>query len=134
MIKFFTFHMKTYQIYKEFSRVTCSAAFYMVCDNFIFLYGQIFERLTTVSKWALRTPCSAGAYIQYMGGIEPGTPKLPSTLTYLARVAFITKVDFTDNIHQGQNRSHSKYFLDNIRGSNIPLVTTIKYSLFEAKT
>ncbi len=23
---------------------------------------------------------------------------------------FITKVDFTDNIHQGQNRSHSKYF------------------------
>ena len=28
--------MKTYQIYKEFSRVTCSAAFYIVCDNFIF--------------------------------------------------------------------------------------------------
>ena len=33
MIKF-TFHMKTYQIYKEFSRLTCSAAFYIVCDNF----------------------------------------------------------------------------------------------------
>ena len=72
-----------------------------------------------------------------MGGIEPGTPIITATLTYLARVKigwmlypFITKVDFTDNIHQGQNRSHSKYFLDNIRGSNIhpisTLVTTIK--------
>ncbi len=47
MIKVFTFHMKTYK------RLTCSAAFYIVCDNFIFLNGQIFERLTTVSKWAL---------------------------------------------------------------------------------
>ena len=89
MIKF-TFHMKTYQIYKEFSRVTCSAAFYIVCDNFIFVYG----------------------YIEYMGCIEPGTPIITATLTYLARGwmldPFITNVDFTDNIHQGQNRSHSK--------------------------
>jgi hypothetical protein len=38
---------------------------------------------------------------------------------------FITKVDFTDNIHQGQNRSHSKYFLDNIRGSNIHPISTL---------
>ena len=58
-----------------------------------------------------------------MGGIEPGTPIITATLTYLARVKigwmlypFITKVGFTDNIHQGQNRSHSKYILDNIRG------------------
>jgi hypothetical protein len=52
MIKF-TFHMDTYQSYKEFLRVTCFAAFYIVYDNFISLYGQIFERLTTVSKWVL---------------------------------------------------------------------------------
>ena len=69
-----------------------------------------------------------------MGGIEPGTPITTATLTYLARVKigwmlllypFITKVDFTDNIHQGQNRSHSKYFLDTIRGSNIHPISTL---------
>ena len=87
MIKFFTFHMKTYQIYKEFSRVTCSAAFCIVCDDFLFLNGQIFERLTTVSKWALSQGPSAGPYIQYMGGIEPG---IPIMITYLARVGCYT--------------------------------------------
>ena len=55
MIKF-TFHMKTYQIYKEFSRVTCSAAFYIVCDDFIFLNGQIFERLTTLLHNSRKAP------------------------------------------------------------------------------
>ena len=53
-----------------------------------------------------------------MDGIEPGTPITTATLTYLARARIgwmldplITNVAFTDNIHQGQNRSHSEYFL-----------------------
>ena len=59
-------------------------------------------------------------YIQYMGGIEPGIPIMTATLTYLAH--------FTDNIHQGQNRSHSEDFFDNIRGSNIhPILTLLTY-------
>jgi len=52
-----------------------------------------------------------------MGGIEPGAPLTTAALTYLARAKigwmldpFITNVDFTDNIHQGQNHSHSEYF------------------------
>ena len=40
------------------------------------------------------------AHIHYIGDIELETPKITATLTY------ITKVDFTDNIHQGQNHSH----------------------------
>ena len=70
-----------------------------------------------------------------MGGIEPGTPITTATLTYLARAKIgwmldplITNVTFTDNIHQGQNRSHSEYFFDNIRGSNIhPILTLYLY-------
>ena len=68
-----------------------------------------------------------------MSGIEPGTPITTATLTYLARAKigwmldpFITKVDFTDNIHQGQNHSHSEYFLNNKGGSNIyPILTLL---------
>ena len=46
--------MNTYQSYKELLRVACFAVFYIVYDNFISLYGQIFERLTTVSKWVYK--------------------------------------------------------------------------------
>ena len=58
-----------------------------------------------------------------MSGIEPGTLITTATLTYLARAKigwmldlFITKVDFTDNIHQGQNHFLSEYFLNNKGG------------------
>ena len=71
-----------------------------------------------------------------MGGIEPGTSITTATLTYLARAKigwmldpFITNVDFTDNIRQGQNHYHSEYFFDNIRGSNIHPILTLLHKM-----
>ena len=69
-----------------------------------------------------------------MGGIEPGTPITTVSLTYLARVeigwmldpTIITNVHFSNNIHQGQNHSHSELFFDNIGGYNIHPISTLR--------